>query len=129
MVRDINKPSDNALARTVFLSLGSLEADPLLGSRPIAGVTTQTTFIRADLAVRDWMRAQGIDDTGLVMENGSGLSRLERISAAADGAACCKPACAANGRRNSRPACRSSAVDGTMRRRLHGQPGRRRARA
>ena len=36
VVRDINKPSDNTLARTVFLSLGSLEADPVLGSRPLA---------------------------------------------------------------------------------------------
>jgi serine-type D-Ala-D-Ala carboxypeptidase/endopeptidase (penicillin-binding protein 4) len=80
VVRDINKPSDNALARTVYLSLGSLEADSALGSHPIAGAAREDTSIRADLAVRSWMRAHGIDDTGLVMENGSGLSRLERIS-------------------------------------------------
>ena len=35
VVRDTNKPSDNALARTLFLSLGALEADPVLGSRPL----------------------------------------------------------------------------------------------
>lgn len=35
MVRDTNKLSDNGLARTIFLSLGSLQADPLLGSRPL----------------------------------------------------------------------------------------------
>jgi D-alanyl-D-alanine carboxypeptidase/D-alanyl-D-alanine-endopeptidase (penicillin-binding protein 4) len=79
VVRDINKPSDNTLARTVFLSLGSLEADPALGSRPLPG-STDTTYVRSDLAVRNWMRAHRIDDSGLVLENGSGLSRLERIS-------------------------------------------------
>jgi D-alanyl-D-alanine carboxypeptidase/D-alanyl-D-alanine-endopeptidase (penicillin-binding protein 4) len=79
VVRDINKPSDNTLARTVFLSLGSLEADPALGSRRLPG-SPDTTYTRADQAVRNWMRAHGIDDSGLVLENGSGLSRLERIS-------------------------------------------------
>jgi D-alanyl-D-alanine carboxypeptidase/D-alanyl-D-alanine-endopeptidase (penicillin-binding protein 4) len=80
VVRDINKPSDNTLARTVFLSLGSLEADAALGSHPIAEASKENTFIRADLAVRNWMRLHSIDDTGLVLENGSGLSRLERIT-------------------------------------------------
>jgi D-alanyl-D-alanine carboxypeptidase/D-alanyl-D-alanine-endopeptidase (penicillin-binding protein 4) len=79
VVRDTNKPSDNALARTVFLSLGSLEADPVLGSHPIAA-TADTTYTRADAVVRNWLRAHNIDDSGLVMENGSGLSRSERIS-------------------------------------------------
>ncbi|WP_426192376.1 D-alanyl-D-alanine carboxypeptidase/D-alanyl-D-alanine endopeptidase [Massilia sp. DWR3-1-1] len=79
IVRDINKPSDNALARTIFLSLGALEADALLGSRPLAA-STDSTYTRADAAVRRWMRERGIDDTGMVLENGSGLSRLERIS-------------------------------------------------
>jgi D-alanyl-D-alanine carboxypeptidase/D-alanyl-D-alanine-endopeptidase (penicillin-binding protein 4) len=79
IVRDTNKPSDNALARTIFLSLGSLEADPVLGSRPLPA-SGQTTAARADQAVRDWMRAHGIKDDGLVLENGSGLSRSERIT-------------------------------------------------
>jgi D-alanyl-D-alanine carboxypeptidase/D-alanyl-D-alanine-endopeptidase (penicillin-binding protein 4) len=79
VVRDINKPSDNALARTVFLSLGSLEADPVLGSHQLPG-SPDTTYTRSDRAVRNWMRAHHIDDSGLVLENGSGLSRVERIS-------------------------------------------------
>ncbi|HEX8884337.1 MAG TPA: D-alanyl-D-alanine carboxypeptidase/D-alanyl-D-alanine-endopeptidase, partial [Noviherbaspirillum sp.] len=37
IVRDTNKPSDNLLARLIFLSLGSLAPDPVLGSHPIAG--------------------------------------------------------------------------------------------
>ena len=79
IVRDINKPSDNALARTVFLSMGALEPDTLLGSRPLAA-SPDTTYARADAAVRTWMRRHNINDAGMVLENGSGLSRLERIS-------------------------------------------------
>ncbi|NYQ10171.1 D-alanyl-D-alanine carboxypeptidase, partial [Escherichia coli] len=80
LVRDTNKPSDNALARTLFLSLGSLQADPVAGSLalPLAG---ESTFARADAAVRAWLREKQIDDTGFVIDNGSGLSRIERISA------------------------------------------------
>jgi D-alanyl-D-alanine carboxypeptidase/D-alanyl-D-alanine-endopeptidase (penicillin-binding protein 4) len=121
VVRDINKPSDNALARTVFLSLGSLEADPVLGSRPIPGVTAETTFSRADRAVRNWMRQHGINDEGLVMENGSGLSRIERISAAQLGALL-----KAGQRSDWAPEFQASmpivAVDGTMRKRLKDSP-------
>jgi D-alanyl-D-alanine carboxypeptidase/D-alanyl-D-alanine-endopeptidase (penicillin-binding protein 4) len=81
LVRDINKPSDNALARTLYLSMGALEADPLLGSRPQANLGADSTLVRADAAVRAWLRERGISDDGLVIENGSGLSRLERITA------------------------------------------------
>ena len=121
VIRDINKPSDNALARTVFLSLGSLEADPVLGSRPIAFATADTTQARADMAVRAWMRQQGVSDAGLVMENGSGLSRLERISAGQLGALL-----KAGLRSDWAPEFQASmpivAVDGTMRRRLKDSP-------
>lgn len=79
VVRDTNKQSDNALARTLFLSLGSLESDPLLGSRPLAPAAG-TTFERADGVVRAWLRAHAIDPGELVLENGAGLSRTERIS-------------------------------------------------
>jgi D-alanyl-D-alanine carboxypeptidase/D-alanyl-D-alanine-endopeptidase (penicillin-binding protein 4) len=120
VVRDINKPSDNTLARTVFLSLGSLEADPVLGSRPLAA-SAETTFSRADRAVRRWLREHGINDDGLVMENGSGLSRLERISAGQMGALL-----KAGLRSDWAPEFQASlpivAVDGTMRRRLKDSP-------
>jgi D-alanyl-D-alanine carboxypeptidase/D-alanyl-D-alanine-endopeptidase (penicillin-binding protein 4) len=79
IVRDTNKPSDNLFARLIFLSLGALEADPVLGSRPQAG-SAETTFSRSEAVVRNWMRSHGIKDDGLVLENGSGLSRSERIS-------------------------------------------------
>jgi D-alanyl-D-alanine carboxypeptidase/D-alanyl-D-alanine-endopeptidase (penicillin-binding protein 4) len=80
ILRDTNKPSDNALARTLLLSLGSLEADPS-GSRPLAVAAEESSLGRAELNVRGWLRRQGIDDTGLVLDNGSGLSRTERITA------------------------------------------------
>jgi D-alanyl-D-alanine carboxypeptidase/D-alanyl-D-alanine-endopeptidase (penicillin-binding protein 4) len=121
VIRDINKPSDNALARTVFLSLGSLEADPVLGSRPITFATTDTTQARADMAVRNWLRQHGVNDAGLVMENGSGLSRLERISPVQMGALL-----KAGLRSDWAPEFQASmpivAVDGTMRRRLKDSP-------
>ncbi|MBQ5962179.1 D-alanyl-D-alanine carboxypeptidase/D-alanyl-D-alanine-endopeptidase [Massilia sp. ZL223] len=128
LVRDINKPSDNALARTLFLSLGSLQADPASGSTalppPLEG---ETTFVRADAAVREWMRSQRIDDTGFVIENGSGLSRIERISPNQMGYLL-----QAGLRSPWAPEFQASmpivAMDGTMRRRLHGSPAAGRAR-
>jgi D-alanyl-D-alanine carboxypeptidase/D-alanyl-D-alanine-endopeptidase (penicillin-binding protein 4) len=120
VVRDINKPSDNTLARTVFLSLGSLASDPALGSHPLPG-SSDTTYTRADQAVRNWMRAHNIDDSGLVLENGSGLSRLERISPLQMGGLL-----QAGLHSNWAPEFQASmpivAVDGTMRRRLKDSP-------
>lgn len=116
IVRDINKPSDNTLARTVFLSMGALETDPLLGSRPLAP-STESTYTRADAAVRNWMRQRGINDAGLVLENGSGLSRIERISPLQMGSLL-----QAGLKSDWSPEFLASmpivAVDGTMRRRL-----------
>jgi D-alanyl-D-alanine carboxypeptidase/D-alanyl-D-alanine-endopeptidase (penicillin-binding protein 4) len=120
IIRDINKPSDNTLARTVFLSLGSFAADPALGSRPLPG-SAGTTWARADQAVRNWMRAHSIDDSGFVIENGSGLSRSERISPMQMGGVL-----QAGLRSNWAPEFQASmpivAVDGTMRKRLKDSP-------
>jgi D-alanyl-D-alanine carboxypeptidase/D-alanyl-D-alanine-endopeptidase (penicillin-binding protein 4) len=35
--------------------------------------------MRSEQEVRAWLNKQGIDDAGLILENGSGLSRKERI--------------------------------------------------
>jgi D-alanyl-D-alanine carboxypeptidase/D-alanyl-D-alanine-endopeptidase (penicillin-binding protein 4) len=135
IVRDTNKPSDNLLARTLFLSLGALEADPVLGSRPQAGAgdgtggsgSGGTTLARSEAVVRAWMRARGIDDTGLVLENGSGLSRIERITPVQ-----LAGVLLAGQRSNWAPEFQASmpivAIDGTMRRRLHDSPAAGRAR-
>lgn len=135
IVRDINKPSDNTLARTLFLSLGALEPDPVLGSRPQPGMpgaadapgTAVPTLARSEAVVRAWLRTHGIDDTGLVLENGSGLSRIERVSPIQMAGLL-----QAGLRSNWTPEFQSSmpivAVDGTMRRRLHDSPAASRAR-
>ena len=125
VVRDINKPSDNALARTLFLSLGSLETDALHGSHPMPGAGP--TALRADMVVRDWLRRKGINDAGLVIDNGSGLSRSEKISPL-------QMAGLLNAGLRSKWAPEFMAslpivgVDGTMRRRLKDSPAAERAR-
>ena len=67
--RDINKRSDNPITRLTFLSLGAL-------SKLDAGSETP---LRAEREIRAWLKEHAIDDTGLVLDNGSGLSRSERI--------------------------------------------------
>ena len=69
VVRDINKFSNNVMARQLFLTLG-MEA----GRRP-------ATAEDGEAAIRSWLDARGLNLPELVLENGSGLSRRERISA------------------------------------------------
>jgi D-alanyl-D-alanine carboxypeptidase/D-alanyl-D-alanine-endopeptidase (penicillin-binding protein 4) len=71
VLRHMNKASDNALTRLLYLALGV----PAMAERPEA-----TTAQLAALEVRRWLAAHEIDDAGLVLDNGSGLSRSERIS-------------------------------------------------
>lgn len=71
MLRGVMKSSDNALTRLVYLQLGAQAAQP--------GEPTQAA---AERTVRAWFAAHGLDDRGLVLDNGSGLSRRERISPA-----------------------------------------------
>ncbi len=132
VVRDINKPSDNTLARLLFLSLGALEPDPVLGSHPqpatsaTAG-TAPTTLARSEAVVRAWMRTHGIDDTGFVVENGSGLSRIESITPI-QMAGLLQAAQRSNWAPEFQASMPIAAVDGTMRRRLHDSPAASRAR-
>ncbi len=66
-VRDINKFSNNVMARQVFLTLGN--------------DTASATAERAKQRVSDWLNQRGLRFGELVLDNGSGLSRSERISA------------------------------------------------
>ncbi len=165
VLRDINKTSDNGLARMLYLSLGSLEADPVLGSRPLAapawpipvigggpaqagaegaGTAASTvpaaapavpavprapepTAARAEQAIRGWLRRQGIDDAGMVLDNGSGLSRSERITPA-QMAALLQAAQRSLWAPEFLSSLPIAAIDGTMRRRLAGSPAAMRAR-
>jgi len=70
IVRDINKFSNNVMARHLFLTIGAESAG--------APATTRNAFA----AVQSWLAGKKILAPELAMENGSGLSRAERISAA-----------------------------------------------
>ena len=71
VIRDINKYSNNTMARQVFLSIGAKNRQP-----------TDTDDAQAAFRViKDWLARKNIRAPQLTMENGSGLSRNERISA------------------------------------------------
>ncbi len=70
LLRDMNKFSNNVMARHLFLALS---AERHAGHGEAA---------EAAAIVRDWLAERGIDGGGLVLENGSGLSRAEQASAA-----------------------------------------------
>jgi D-alanyl-D-alanine carboxypeptidase/D-alanyl-D-alanine-endopeptidase (penicillin-binding protein 4) len=69
-VRDINKFSNNVMARQLFLTLAA------------ELVATPAQAENATRAIRQWLTLKNIRAPELVLENGSGLSRTERISAA-----------------------------------------------
>lgn len=128
ILRDTNKQSDNTLARTIFLSLGSLEADQMLGSKPLPADTSgASTPMRAETAIRAWLQQHNIDGNGLVLDNGSGLSRNERATPAQ-----LAGVLQAGLKSLWMPEFLSSlpiaATDGTMRRRLKESPAAQRAR-
>ena len=71
LLRGMNKQSDNPTARLLYLSLG------------LAAMADEPTAGTADLAARSvlaWLAEHRIPTAGLVLDNGSGLSRSERIT-------------------------------------------------
>jgi D-alanyl-D-alanine carboxypeptidase/D-alanyl-D-alanine-endopeptidase (penicillin-binding protein 4) len=99
VIRDINKYSNNVMARQLFLSLSAAQrrdedgtpiigaarqalAPPGLSDRAEPGRAEPASAERSTRAVRALLDARGIALPELVLENGSGLSRAERISAA-----------------------------------------------
>ncbi len=69
-IRDINKFSNNVMARNLLLTLAAQR-----GGEP---ATTTAAVVR----VMDWMASSGLETSTVVLQNGSGLSREERLSAA-----------------------------------------------
>ena len=69
VVRDVNKYSNNVMARQLYLTLGA------------AGAGAPASAGKSDRVIRQWLAAKGLSFPELVLENGSGLSRAERISA------------------------------------------------
>jgi serine-type D-Ala-D-Ala carboxypeptidase/endopeptidase (penicillin-binding protein 4) len=109
LIRDINKFSNNVMARQLFLTLAGTQAPPPL------------TAARANDAVRAWLSRAGMHFPELNVDNGSGLSRSGRISARNLGKLLISA-----WRSPLMPEFISSmplvAVDGTMRRRLGDSP-------
>lgn len=70
-LRGALKRSDNALTRLLFLELG--RAHPRHHEFP-------STRTAAQAQVREWLQGQGIASDALVLDNGSGLSRSERLT-------------------------------------------------
>jgi D-alanyl-D-alanine carboxypeptidase/D-alanyl-D-alanine-endopeptidase (penicillin-binding protein 4) len=66
IIRDINKFSNNVMARQVFLTLAAQRPATAEGARQ---------------RINTWLNDKGLNIPGLILDNGSGLSRTERISA------------------------------------------------
>ncbi len=107
VIRDINKYSNNVMARQLFLAL----------SPPGAAADT----VGAAAAVRTWAAQRNLPLPSLVMENGSGLSRIERLSAY-DLATLLRRAWASPVMPEFVSSMPVLAVDGTLRRRLKTSP-------
>jgi serine-type D-Ala-D-Ala carboxypeptidase/endopeptidase (penicillin-binding protein 4) len=68
IIRDINKRSNNVMAKMLYLNLSA--AAPF-------------NQIASEQRLRDWLKSVGLNDPSLHFDNGSGLSRIERSSALA----------------------------------------------
>lgn len=70
VLRDINKSSDNAITRQLYLTLGATAPD----------AKNEWTAQTSEQQVRNFLSSINLDHSSLRLENGSGLSRSERIS-------------------------------------------------
>ncbi len=78
VIRDINKYSNNVMAQQLFLTLS-------LQSKTAGSATSVATLAASRDVVQRWWRSSISADDVPVLDNGSGLSRSERISAQALG--------------------------------------------
>ena len=109
VVRDINKFSNNVMARQLYLTLASAANEPPA---------------RAELAaeaVRHWLNVKGIAAPELSIENGAGLSRSDRLSAASL-AALLQAAWNSPAMPEFIASLPLAGLDGTFRKRLVGEP-------
>ena len=109
MVRDINKYSNNVMARQLYLTLSSAANEPPA---------------RAELAaeaVRHWLAVKAISAPELSIENGAGLSRSDRLSAGSL-AALLQAAWKSPVMPEFIASLPLAGIDGTFRKRLVGEP-------
>lgn len=111
IIRDINKFSNNTMARQLFLSVG----------RQYRNGADADDAQAAQRVIRQWLARKGITASHLVMENGSGLSRDERVSAR-EMAAMLQAAWHSPYAAEYISSLPIVAKDGTMRKRLRGTP-------
>jgi serine-type D-Ala-D-Ala carboxypeptidase/endopeptidase (penicillin-binding protein 4) len=109
VLRQMNKASDNVHTRLLFLQLG------------LAGDAAAPTLERAQREVERWFDERRIDRRGLVTDNGSGLSRSERITPRTM-ALMLEAALAGPHAPELLMSLPVAGVDGTLRRRLKGTP-------
>ena len=105
VVRDVNKLSNNVMARQVFLTLAT-------SSAPLPATPEKATE-----AVMRWLAQRKIAIPGLAIENGSGLSRSERVTAAGL-ARLLAVADTSNVRNDFATSLAVAATDGTLERRM-----------
>jgi D-alanyl-D-alanine carboxypeptidase/D-alanyl-D-alanine-endopeptidase (penicillin-binding protein 4) len=108
IVRDVNKFSNNVMARQLYLTLAA----------DLAGAPATTE--KGAEVIRQWLLLRNLPAQGLVIENGSGLSRLERASASTL-AALLQAAWRSPVMPEFVASLPLASVDGTMRKRLHGE--------
>jgi serine-type D-Ala-D-Ala carboxypeptidase/endopeptidase (penicillin-binding protein 4) len=75
MLREMNKTSNNVMARALYLSLSRAN-----------DVSQVASTAKSEQVLKAWLQAKGFNFSELVVENGAGLSRQERISASHLGA-------------------------------------------
>ncbi len=88
IIRDINKYSNNVMARQTFLTLGLALPNPAAPTSPANDAVLLAksevgamSIDRSKLAMQIWLENKQLRFPELVLENGAGLSRQERISA------------------------------------------------
>jgi serine-type D-Ala-D-Ala carboxypeptidase/endopeptidase (penicillin-binding protein 4) len=85
IIADVNKFSNNVMAQQVFLTL-SAQASPFNTSLALPGKPRTGSFVRSRDTVQHWWRERmGLRAKAPTLDNGSGLSRSERISTQALG--------------------------------------------
>jgi D-alanyl-D-alanine carboxypeptidase/D-alanyl-D-alanine-endopeptidase (penicillin-binding protein 4) len=109
VIRDINKYSNNVMARQVLLTLAASVAAP--------ETNTPADTAAGARVIQDWLAGKGIPAPELVVDNGAGLSRIGRVAPATLGQLLLSAFQSA-----TMPELLSSmplvGVDGTMRKRL-----------
>jgi len=114
-ISSINKFSNNVMARQLLLTIGA-EAQQRQ-AETAEGIQEPDTRIAAIGVIGEWLDRHGIDSKGLVIDNGSGLSRVARLSANQIDRLL-KIAWTSNWQPEFLASLSLAALDGTMRKRL-----------